>query len=129
MNNIYYHASPLNNLDKYGIDPKASPHVSRDTQNFMYLGSLDYIKNHYLDYAKNGTYYIYKVDITNIPIDNTRLPNDQIRTNSFIKPNSIILVEVLENEPIKHPREDEYREWVEEKQRKSFNLAKHPKHS
>lgn len=109
----YYHASQLPDLERLGINPKATPHVSRMPQGYVYLGSLDYVMNDYLDYAKKGKYYIYKVNTTGLKLD-TKLAGDQARTTQFIEPGRVRLVNVVENEPSVHPREQEYLAWAKE---------------
>ena len=112
--NIWFHASPIDNLNIIGIDPEALPHVSNDKQGYVYMGSKEYILNQYLKYAHKGIYYIYQVNTSNITLDRN-LPGEQVRTKEFIDPSRINLIEKINNEPEKHPLEREYLEWYNSK--------------
>jgi len=109
----YYHASQVTNLDETGIFPNANPHVSRDVQDHVYLGSLSYVTDQYLKYAKSGQYHIYQVDTTGLKLDKD-LPGEQVRTAVSIDPSRVELVDTIENEPDLHPRELDYRKWMKE---------------
>jgi len=111
---IYFHASPINNLDVVGISPSATPHLSNDCCWNVYLGSYDYIINHFLEYAKADTYYIYKVNTSGLSLIND-LPGEQVRTQDYIHPEAVRLFKTVDNRPLEHPRIDEYREWYREK--------------
>lgn len=110
----HYHASPHPNLHKTGITPDADPHVSVNHQNYVYLGSLDYIINHYLKYAHSGTYYVYKINTSGTDIISD-LPGEQVRTRDYIAPTEVDLFKVVQNEPERHPEEANYREWYRSK--------------
>ena len=110
----HYHASPHPNLHTIGIRPDADPHVSINHQGWTYLGSLDYITNHYLKYARSGTYYIYKINTSGYDI-NGDLPGEQVRTREYIDPSDVSLLKVVVNEPERHPQEAEYAEWYRSK--------------
>ena len=79
----YYHASPLNNLNKIGISPKADPHVSREPQNYVYLGTIEYM-DEYLSYATEGEYNIYEVDTTGISLDENLPAGQEIYFDGYI---------------------------------------------
>ena len=113
MKNIetYYHASPIPNLDKIGIDPNAEPHVSSQKQGWVYLGSLNYIYTQYMAYAKTGTYYIYQVDVTGLTLDDD-LAGDQVRTRDYINPSRVTVNTSVHNVVQIHPLADDYRIWV-----------------
>lgn len=80
----WYHASPRDDLEKLGINPRAKPLVSYRTQGWVYFGTLQYLEEQYFKYAPKMTYYIYEVDVSDLPIDDTPLPGDQIRTGAYV---------------------------------------------
>lgn len=82
-------------------------------QGYVYLGTKNHIKDHYLNCAKKGTYYIYEVNVDGLKIKND-LPGEQFRTTEYIEPKRIKLIDIIENNPEKHPREEEYLNWYNE---------------
>lgn len=122
QSNIFYHASPIDNLDVVGIDPNASPHISREVQGWVYLGSEDYVIKHYLGYAKEGLYYIYTVDVNGLTLDEN-IHGEQIRTKDFIEPKRVTKKMTVKNSPHKHPLEEEYLEWWEKKNKKTPSMS------
>ena len=109
----YYHASPDPNLDKKGLNPNSIPLISMDRQNYVYLGSLNYILDHYLAYAPSNKYYIYKVDVTGLTIDDN-LPGEQIRIRNNIDSHRVELFDIINSQKKFNEREEEYIEWAKE---------------
>jgi hypothetical protein len=111
---IFYHASPMSDLGEIGISPEAMPHISREPQGYVYLGTLSYVLNDYMDYAKEGNYYIYKVDTTGLNLLSD-LTEGQVRTKDFIDPERIVMIDQVQNKPSVHPEEQNYLDWYENK--------------
>jgi len=111
----FYHASPYADLDEVGIDPHADPHVSGERQEWAYLGSLDYIFQQYLRYAKTGIYHIYLVDVGGLDLDHN-LAGDQVRTADFIDGSRVTLTMGVINEDSKQLDSEEYLEWWQSRQ-------------
>ena len=93
-----YHVSPVSNLDELGIltGVKTLHNYYEKFSRFVFLGTLDYIENHYLKYSEEGTWYVYEVDCTGLHL--TQLPtDDQWKYGDDIPPNRIKCVKVVDN--------------------------------
>ena len=71
---IRYHASPISDLDKKGlaVNVKTLHNYYEKFNRFLFLGTLDYIENHYLKYSDKGRWYVYEVDCLDLNL--TELP-------------------------------------------------------
>jgi hypothetical protein len=84
----WYHTSPKPNLHNIGIKPGSPTTVCRDVNSWVYMGSLDYIKDNYYRYCPSGTYYLYQITrLDHLNVDWSFLnTSEQIRTLNRIAP-------------------------------------------
>ena len=71
---VTYHASILPGLDRKGlaVNVKTIHNYYEKFSRFIFLGTLDYIENHYLKYSDNGKWFVYEVDCSDLHL--TELP-------------------------------------------------------
>lgn len=111
MSDVLYHASPVADLDERGIVPRSRATASTESSEYVYLGPLEYVLEHYLDYAPAGRYYVYEVDVGGMQLDAAGMPGGQVRTNDVVSPERVSLFDVVDSEPDVYPGADEYLEW------------------
>jgi hypothetical protein len=72
---VAYHASPISDLDKKGlaVNAKTLHNYYEKCSRFLFLGTLDYIENHYLKYSNKGRWFVYEVDCSDLQM--TELPS------------------------------------------------------
>ena len=65
---VTYHASPIPDLDREGlaINVKTLHSYYEKFNRCLFLGTLDYIENHYLKYSTKGTWFVYEVDCSDL---------------------------------------------------------------
>jgi hypothetical protein len=65
---VTYHISPISDLDKKGlaVNVKTLHNYYEKFNRFLFLGTLDYIENHYLKYSTKGTWFVYEVDCSDL---------------------------------------------------------------
>jgi hypothetical protein len=119
-----FHASPRSDLARVGLRPLSQPHVSITPSEWVYLGTRRYVMEHYLPDAKQGIYYLYEVDVTDMQIDDN-LPGEQVKTCEHVDPDRIVIVDIIENFPVRHPREFEYAMWHASMSNDPFVSAMH----
>ena len=66
----FYHISPISDLDERGlaVNVKTLHGYYEKFNRFLFLGTLDYIENHYLKYAKKGKWFVYEVDCSDLQL-------------------------------------------------------------
>ena len=94
---IRYHASPISDLDKCGLEVnvKTLHNYYERFSRFIFLGTLDYIENHYLKYSNKGKWFVYEVDCSNL--DLIQLPtHDQWKYGDKIESDRVKQVKVVD---------------------------------
>ena len=93
---MLYHASPLDLLKLGGICPSSKPTVGRRPSPYVYLGTLEYILEHYFQYAPRITYNVYSVDTNGLNLD-WKLPAGQARLLGSIPASRLSLYRRIRN--------------------------------
>ena len=94
---IKYHASPISDLDKRGlvVNAKTLHNYYEMVSRFLFLGTLNYIENHYLKYSTKGTWFVYEVDCSDLNL--TELPTkDQWKYGDNIPSDRVRKVKVVD---------------------------------
>lgn len=71
---VIYHASPIKGLEHKGlaVNVKTLHNYYERFSRFIFLGTLDYVENHYLKYSGRGRWFVYEVDCSDLNL--TELP-------------------------------------------------------
>jgi hypothetical protein len=94
---IRYHVSPISDLDKRGlaVNAKTLHNYYEMVSRFLFLGTLNYIENHYLKYSTKGTWFVYEVDCSDLNL--TELPTkDQWKYGDNIPSDRVRKVKVVD---------------------------------
>jgi hypothetical protein len=94
---IRYHASPISDLDKRGlvVNAKTLHNYYVMVSRFLFLGTLNYIENHYLKYSTKGTWFVYEVDCSDLNL--TELPTkDQWKYGDNISSDRVRQLKVVD---------------------------------
>ena len=94
---VVYHASPISDLDKTGlaVNAKTIRNYYEKFSRFLFLGTLDYIENHYLKYSDKGTWFVYAVDCADLNL--TELPTkDQWKYGDNISSDRVRKMKVVD---------------------------------
>ena len=95
---IRYHVSPISDLDKKGlaVNVKTLHNYHEAFSRFLFLGTLDYIENHYLKYSDKGKWFVYEVDCSDLHL--TELPTkDQWKYGDNISSDRIKHLKTIDN--------------------------------
>ena len=94
---IRYHVSPISDLDKRGlaVNVKTLHNYYEKFSRFIFLGTLDYIENHYLKYSDKGKWFVYEVDCLDLHL--TGLPTkDQWKYGDNISSDRVRKMKVVD---------------------------------